>query len=299
MNKTKLLPSLLIFAEVAKQGSFTRAAELLKMSKSAISQQVSRLEESLGQQLITRNTRGLALTSVGQKLLKRCELLQDQVDLALVELANHEQEFSGSFSITFPHSIQHEIAIPAITQLCQEYPGLEPRIIVSDEKHDLVKDKLDVAIYAGELKDSSYRALPIGTMTEIWCASGNYIQRKGHPKQPAELEQHRWIATQWQKEIQKLTCATGQEEVIKLNSFAKVNTLPCAIELAQQDMGLVLLPDISASPALLNKSLVRVLPDHHGARWPFYFMHAFQADKPQHVTRCYQLISYFFTKAQL
>lgn len=299
MNKVKLLPSLLIFAEVAKQGSFTQAAVKLKMSKSAISQQISRLEESLGQQLMTRNTRGLALTTMGNKLLKRCELLQDQVDLALVELSNAEQEVKGSFSVTFPHAIQADIAIPAITQLCQEYPGLEPRIIVSDEKMDLVKDKLDVAIYAGELKDSNYRALPIGTMTEIWCASANYLQKNGPVNGVQDLAQQRWIATHWQKNKQKLKDAHGAETIVNLNSFSQVNTLPCAIDLAKQDLGIVLLPDISASPSLLDKSLIRLLPDQHGARWPFYFMHAFQAEKPQYVTRFYQLISHYFSKAQL
>ncbi len=299
MNKVKLLPSLLIFAEVAKQASFTQAAVKLKMSKSAISQQISRLEDSLGHQLMTRNTRGLALTEMGKKLLKRCELLQDQVDLALVELSNAEQEVKGSFSVTFPHAIQTDIAIPAITQLCQEYPGLEPRIIVSDEKMDLVKDKLDVAIYAGELKDSNYRALPIGTMTEIWCASANYIQQNGAPQNTEELSEQRWIATHWQKNTQKLVDGSGIETIVNLSSFSQVNTLPCAIALAKQDLGIVLLPDISASPSLLDKSLVRVLPDQHGARWPFYFMHAFQAEKPQYVTRFYQLISHYFAKAQL
>lgn len=298
MNKVKLLPSLLIFAEVAKQASFTQAADKLKMSKSAISQHVSRLEETLGHQLMTRNTRGLALTTMGEKLLKRCELLQNQVDLALVELSNAEQEVKGTFSVTFPHALQADIAIPAITQLCQEYPGLEPRIIVSDEKMDLVKDKLDVAIYAGELKDSNYRALPIGAMTEIWCASANYLQSYGIPRNVEELSSQRWIATHWQKNKQKLVDRAGNETVVNLNSFSQVNTLPCAIALAKQDLGIVLLPDISANPSILDKSLIRILPEQHGARWPFYFMHAFQAEKSQYVTRFYQLISHYFAKSQ-
>jgi molybdate transport repressor ModE-like protein len=299
MNKTKLLPSMLMFAEVAKQGSFTQAAKQLKMSKSAVSQQISRLEESLGQQLLSRNTRGLALTNLGEKLLQRCELLQDQVDLALVELSNNEHQVSGRFSVTFPHSIEQDIALPAICQLCKEYPLLEPEIRVTDEKLDLVKDKLDVAIYAGELKDSNYRALPIGAMTEIWCASSNYLQRSGGLGHLEQLADHRWIATHWQKPQQTLFDLQGNETAIKLKPFCQVNTLPSAIAMGKRDMGLVLLPDISASPALLKQELVRVLPDFKGKSWPFYFMHGFQAEKPQHVSRFYQLISHFFAKAQI
>ena len=84
MNKLKLLPSLLVFSEVANQASFTRAAKVLGLSKSTVSQQISRLEDGIGMQLLLRNTRGISVTAIGQRLLQRCELLQDQVDLALV-----------------------------------------------------------------------------------------------------------------------------------------------------------------------------------------------------------------------
>ena len=146
MNNIKLLPSLLVFASVANQGSFTKAARQLGMSKSAVSQQVSRLEEVLGAQLLSRNTRGLSVTPLGSKLLLRCELLQDQVDLAFVELSNAERAPAGTFSVTFPHALEKDIAVPAVRQLGQEYPGLEPRLIVTDRRLDLVRDKLDVAI---------------------------------------------------------------------------------------------------------------------------------------------------------
>ena len=73
MNKIKLVPSLLIFAEIAKNLSFTKAARHLSMSKSAVSQQLKKLESDIGQQLITRTTRGMSLTEAGVKLLKRSD----------------------------------------------------------------------------------------------------------------------------------------------------------------------------------------------------------------------------------
>ena len=86
MNKTKLLPAMLTFAEVVKSGSFTAAGRGLGLSKSAVSQQLARLELAVGAQLIKRNTRGLSVTAVGQRLLARCDLLQDQVDQALANI---------------------------------------------------------------------------------------------------------------------------------------------------------------------------------------------------------------------
>ncbi len=300
MNRIKLLPSLLIFAEVANKGSFTGAAQHLNMSKSAVSQQITRLEGIVGSQLLTRNTRGLSVTAVGKKLLARCELLQDQVDLAFVALSNVESAPAGTFSVTFPHSLERDVAIPAIRQLCEEYPGLEPRMVVTDEEMDLVQDKLDVAIHAGELKDSSYRALPVGTMTEIWCASPSYLQRHGQPKILDELGQHKWIASHWQKNPLAIygQAFDSEPELIKMQNFGKANTLPCVIEMAKQHMGLVLLPDIVAMPLIADNTLVQVLKTHRGPRWPFYFIHPFQAEKPRHVTRFYQLVSHYFAKSQ-
>ena len=223
MNRIKLLPSLLVFAEVANRGSFTGAAQHLNMSKSAVSQQLSRLEEVVGSQLLTRNTRGLSVTAVGKTLLARCELLQDQVDLAFVELSNVEAAPAGTFSVTFPHALERDVAIPAIRQLCEEYPGLEPRMMVTDQEMDLVKDKLDVAIHAGELKDSSYRALPVGTMTEIWSASPSYLQRYGQPKSTDELGQHKWIASHWQKNPLAIygQAIDSEPEMIKMQNYNK------------------------------------------------------------------------------
>jgi DNA-binding transcriptional LysR family regulator len=198
MNNIKLFPSLLVFSEVARRESFTKAANALKLSKSAVSQHISRLEDAIEMQLLRRNTRGVSTTAIGKKLLARCELLQDQIDLAFVELSNAEQAPSGKFSITLPHGLEKDVGVPALSQLCREFPGLEPEVLISDDKKDLINHQLDVAIYGGEPDDSNYRALPIGTMKEIFCASPNYLQRRGTPESFEGLLQHDWIAASWQ-----------------------------------------------------------------------------------------------------
>ena len=131
MNNVKLLPSLLIFAEVAQRGSFTDAAQHLGMSKSAVSQHISRLEEQIGVQLLSRNTRGMALTAYGTKLLSRSELLKDQVALAFQELDSAEQTPSGLFSVTFPHLLEKDVVTPALAQLCKEFPRIEIKVLIT------------------------------------------------------------------------------------------------------------------------------------------------------------------------
>ena len=299
MNNIKRLPALLIFAEVAKQQSFTLAAATLSMSKSAISQQLKRLEEDIGQQLLSRNTRGMSLTAAGEKLLGRCELLRDQVELVIEELDSGREIPSGTFAITIPHSCEKDVVIPAISQLCQEFPLIEPHIQVTDTAQDLIHNNLDVAIYAGELRDSNYRALPIGNASEIFCATPAYVQKHGMPILPQQLQMHRFIATSWQKN--PLTVfnhqSLNEKQAIEVNFFANTNTLPSALEMVLHHMGITLLPQFTIQNELASGQLIQVLNDYQGPQWPFYMVHRFQGEKPVHVTRFYQLVKHFFAKA--
>jgi len=299
MNNVKRIPSLLIFAEVANKQSFTLAAKKLGMSKSAISQQVKRLEDDIGQQLLSRHTRGMSLTAAGERLLERCELLRDQVDLAFEELTHSKEIPSGRFALTIPHACEKEIVIPALSQLCMEFPKIEPEILVTDDGKDLIQNNLDVAIYGGDLKDSNYRALPIGTASEIFCATPAYVQKHGQLVIPGDLLKHHVIANAWQKSPLPVykNCSLTENIPVSVDYFAKTNTLPSALEMVLHDMGVALIPEFAMQSGLASGRLVRVLPDYQGWQWPFYMVHRFHGEKPIHVTRFYQLVKHFFTKA--
>jgi DNA-binding transcriptional LysR family regulator len=269
------------------------------MSKSAVSQQIKRLEEYIGQQLLSRHTRGMSLTAAGEKLLQRSELLQDQVNLAFEELDSSKETPSGTFALTIPHSCERDIVIPALNQLCIEFPLIEPKLVVTDESKDLIQDNLDVALYTGELKDSSYRALPVGNVGEVICASPAYIQKHGPIKNLEDLAKQRWIAAPWQSESLSIFKNGKLTDKIALDVHfcAHTNTLPTVLEMVINDMGVALLPEFVLQTALANGRLVRVLPTHQGRQWPFYMVHRFQGEKPVHITRFYQLVKHFFAKA--
>lgn len=301
MNNIKLLPNLLVFAEVARQGSFTMAAKYLKISKSSASQQITRLEEHVGVQLLTRNTRGLSLTAFGEKLLTRSELLKDQVELAMQELVSAEQTPSGPFSITMPHVMMKNLVAPALKQLCIEYPNLEPRLIITDEPLDLIRENLDVAIFVGKLRDSNYRALLINSFSEIFCASPAYIEQHGIPKTLDDLANHHWISAKWQEASLSVYSKDKNKKPQKLSltPYARCNVLASAIELARQDMGIVLVPEIVADALFKKGEMRQVLNQYHGKEWPVYLLHPFQGEKPLHVTRFYQLVKCFLARAKV
>jgi DNA-binding transcriptional LysR family regulator len=298
MNNVKKLSSLLIFAEVANKQSFTLAAKKLGMSKSAISQHIKRLEADTGQQLLSRNTRGMSLTAAGEKLLDRCELLREQVDIAYDELNQSKETPSGIFALTIPHSFEKDIVIPALKQLCLEFPLLKIDLQVTDKAIDLIENNLDVSIYGGDLKDSNYRALPIGKANEYFCASPTYIHKQGKLDNIEDLPEHKFIATSWQKNLLTLYKNNNFDDKnhVEIEFFAQTDTLPSALTIVLHGMGIALLPEFSIQSALTNGELMRVLPVYQGKQWPFYMVHRFHCEKPIHITRFYKLVKHFFSK---
>lgn len=295
MNTVKLAPLLLIFAEVAKQRSFTGAAKKLALSKSAISQQIQRLESELGMQLLARNTRGIALTQFGETLLARCELLSEQLANVVNDIQQVKAQPSGIFKISVPPFFERNIIVPAIRQLSLEFPLIEPELVITGKWQDLIEHQLDAAIFGGTLKDSNYKAQSIGKVSDLFCATANYLQRHGTPVTLMDLQQHKYIASSWQKG--QLTLIDRQKEVestLTLQHFAQTNNLPTLVEMTLADMGIALIPEFISKQEIRRGHLVHLLPNYHGRPWHFYFLHRYQGNKPAYVERFYQLVKHFF-----
>ena len=298
MNTIKLAPLVLIFAEVAKLRSFSQAAKSLNLSKSAISQQVKRLENELDMQLLLRTTRGVVLTQMGEALLSRSALLSEQLAFAVSDTQTLKAQPSGPIKLAVPPFFERNIIVPAIRQLCLEFPLIEPELIITGKWHDLIEHQLDGAIFGGKLKDSSYKAQSIGKVCDLFCATPNYIQRHGCPNSLAELQQHKYIASPWQK--QQITLQDRQSHStapLWLEHCAQTNNLSTLVAMTLADMGIALIPEFIARPEIRRGNLVHLLPDFHGVPWHFYFLHRYEVSKPAYIERFHQLVQHYFVMA--
>ena len=297
MNTVKLAPLLLIFVEVAHKRSFTLAAKKLGISKSAISQQITKLESEIGQQLLIRNTRGVILTAVGETLLARSELFSEQINLTVAELDSAKSQPSGLFKVSVPPFFEKDIVVSALKQLCIEFPKLNPQLLVTGRWQDLIENKLDAAIFGGNIKDCDYRALSIGKVSEIFCASPRYIKQYGNINNIQKLLEHKFIATEWQHDTLHLFDNNhANEALIDVKHYAKTNTPTTALEMVLNDMGVALLPEFLVHSLLAEEQIKRVIPSVRGKAWHFYYLHQYKGEKPLHVTRFYQLFKHYFTK---
>ncbi|SFC92868.1 DNA-binding transcriptional regulator, LysR family [Pseudoalteromonas denitrificans DSM 6059] len=269
---------MLVFDEVVKKGSFTLAADALGHTKSAVSQYITQLESALEVRLLNRSTRTLILTAAGQLLAKRSDQLVDLLSTTIAEVASHHNAPSGRIGITAPHAFETSLVTPIIADLCIEYPKLIPELIFTDERLDILENKLDMAISVGPQKDSNYNAILIGVLDSILVGSPQYIAKIG-VFQPNNLSDYNLVTLPWQKQCM-LNNNLGKSIQFESNKLLKVNTTTSAINSIKCGVGIGLVPSIFVKNELDSGLLVRVLPEFEGEQRNVYAIHSYQQQLP-------------------
>ena len=182
---------LLIFARVAEAGSFSRAAERMGMPKSSISRRITLLEERLGERLMLRTTRRLALTEFGELLLAHARQVAEEVDAAAA-LAQHRQERpSGRLRVTMPGDFANLLLVDMLPAFAARYPAVSLDLDLSPRRVDLLAENFDLAIRMGKLPDDTLLAARrVAEMSGSLYAAPGYLAVRGEPATPEDLAQH-------------------------------------------------------------------------------------------------------------
>jgi DNA-binding transcriptional LysR family regulator len=180
-----------IFGQVAATGSFNEAAKLLGVSRSAVSKSVSRLEASLGVELVNRSPRKTSLTEAGRELYRHSRKIDDAVVDAIAAVRGADNKHEGNVSCSMPTSLGAAL-LPAIVR---EFRPMWPNISLNlhfDERYvDLVGSSFDVAIrVAAKLEDSNLLSRRLGSTRQILVASPAYLEKYGLPTHVKELAHH-------------------------------------------------------------------------------------------------------------
>src|SRR5437867_7992958 len=150
MNARGNVNDLLAFLAVAKERSFTRAAAKLGVSQSALSHTIRGLEERLGLRLLTRTTRRVAPTEVGERLLRTVGPRFDEIDAELAALSELREKPAGTIRITTVEYAAESILWPALVKLLPQYPDIKVEIIVDYGLTDIVAERYDAGVRLGE-----------------------------------------------------------------------------------------------------------------------------------------------------
>lgn len=189
-----------VFARVVELGGFSAAARAFRMTPSAVSKLVARLEARLGVRLINRSTRKLQLTPEGTAYYDRSIRILDDIDTAEREAAvgaTPRGRLRVNTSVPFG---MHRL-LPLLPGFLARYPGVSVDVSLTDTVVDLMEERADVAIRVGPLRESRLLARKLGESRMVVVAAPSYLKQRGTPRTPQDLAQHNMLGFCFSKQI--------------------------------------------------------------------------------------------------
>ncbi len=276
---------------IAQQGSFRAAASALDIPPATLSRRLQRLEDTLGSQLVIRDSRNVSLTPLGQNYFERCQPLIDGLESATTELQDSSHSNPrGALRISAPVGLLTYRLMPLFNHFMAQYPEVTLSLThLSNQHHDYSPEQYDVVFRVGRQPDSSFAAAKIGQSQRILVASPDYLARHGAPSHPNDLNQHARLASVPEFEW-ALTCKdeNHQQETIWVNSpvrmaIADLNSIKQA---AIDGLGIASLPNYVVADDCQQQRLTTLMDDWYAPPRPIYMLYQRLGYIPAHI-RCF------------
>src|ERR1017187_8186597 len=282
------------FVAVVDAGSFVKAAEVLDVSKAAVSRYVGELESRLGVRLLQRTTRKLSMTEEGEVFLARCKELLAGVDEAEAEITTHTGEAVGQLKVNVPVSF----GLMHLTPLWAEFMTLHPKVTLdvtlSDRVVDLVDEGYDLAVRIARLASSSLISRQLSSTRMILCASPTYLREHGTPEHPSEIASHAVLAYTLLSMGENWVFEGPQGSVtVSVTPRMRANSGETCCAAALQHQGIVLQPSFLVGAHLQSGALIEVLSQYRSIELGIYAVYPTR----KHVTPKVRLLIDFLVEA--
>jgi len=280
-----------IFVTVVEAGQFTRAAETLHLSKSAVSHGLADLEKYLDVQLLTRSPRSMQLTQAGQGYYDHCKRILADIETVEEKLRGEEKRVSGHIRVTAPDTFGSYLLTPIFAQFLEENPGITLDLNLTERQVDLVEEGFDLAFRIMPVEDNQHISRKLSVVRMITCASPQYLKSSGPLKSHKDLKHHNclrytrsptWTLIKGGKSFEYTPVGT-----ITTNSGENLRQFAIA------GQGVIHLPYFLAYHALSKGRLVEVLTDYEGHKMNGYIVRPAHRHCP---ARVQNLIDYTFDR---
>ena len=256
---------LILFAQVMETGSFSRAAERTGLPKSTLSRRITTLETKLGERLLTRSTRRLAITEFGERILEHARRLLEETEAASAMALHRQGVPRGVLRVSMPPDFVELDLTPFLLQFAASYPEVRLELDLSPRRVDLLAERFDLAVrVASRLPDdSTLVARKLCELENGLYASPAYLARYGVPEKPQDLLEHvglRLIGGNGDALPWRLSRGAEQWEGVPDGPLA-ANSPRLQRDLARHGMGIVGIDDRFAQNWVEQGLLKRVLPD--------------------------------------
>jgi DNA-binding transcriptional LysR family regulator len=251
------------FVQIVKSGSMSAAARQLDTSVTSIARQLSRLEASLGVRLLNRTTRSQSLSEAGTIYYQRLIEVLDQIDAMKRDVASYQQGTKGRLRVHLRTSIGLQVVVPALPNFFRRNPDVTLDLTLTDERADLVAEAIDVAMWLGNLQDSSLVARRLSPSRRVMCASPDYLKRNGEPRLPADLDAHNCLLFLARNYLNRWRL-TKDDETIEVPVTGNLQTDNGAVlrTSAINGLGIVMLQRSMVQEDLDSGQLVQVMTDY-------------------------------------
>ncbi len=239
---------MVLFAAVVREGSFTRAARQLGITKQTASERIANLEEQLGVRLLERTTRRLRMTESGTTYYDRCAAIAAQIDEANSEVQQRQAEPVGLLRVSSPMLYGRRYLAPVVADFLSRHPKASVELVLADRRVNLIEEGLDLAIRIGALDDSSLVARKLGEGAVYFVASPGFLSKYGTPS-ARELRAARCIGFS--------AFETWEAENVKsrIDPVLTVNDLEVACEAAIAGVGIARVPELLCREAVRDGRL--------------------------------------------
>lgn len=242
------LNRLAVFVTLVHAGSFTAAAEQLGLTKAMVSQHLAKLEQELGVTLLVRSTRRMSLTEAGAVFHADCVRILADTEAAIERVGESRDRPHGTLRLTTTTDYGMAVVAPALASFVQRHPAVQADLVISDQISDLIAERFDLAIRIGWLRDSSLRAIRLGSFRQLVVATPAYLMAHGTPRQPGQLAAHGWIAMSVLASPLRwvFTSQGGKRSTVRMRAVAQANNAAAVRAMVLADLGIGVLPDYLA-----------------------------------------------------
>ncbi|MDP9083114.1 MAG: LysR family transcriptional regulator [Pseudomonadota bacterium] len=279
MNK---FMALVIFSKVVEHGGFTAAARNLRLSVSAVTKTMARLEDELGTQLFNRTTRRLRTTDYGQQFYERCVRILSDLEDAEAALREGSLSYAGQLRVVIPFAFGRITLVPELQGFFSRYPDIAVELNFSDRPVDLIAEGYDVAVRTGEIKDSRLVSRVLTRGAQVTFAAPAYLETHGVPQTPAELRNHNCITGRFGADWSFRDLANGPLSV-HVSGNCVVNSGDALREAAAAGIGIAQGTWWLVRKDLENGTLRSILPTYAIAGMPVSIVYPAQRHLPAKV----------------
>lgn len=252
------LDELEVFLAICDAGSMAAAAQKLRRSASAVTRILNGLEQRMGTRLFERSTRRLTATADGIRLAEQARKLLMDYELVMQD---HQQDIPrGMLRITAPMAFGRRHVAPLVSKFLKQYPEVQIELMLADRNLGLIENGIDLAVRIGSLTDSSLVARPIGEVKRVLVASPSYLQQRGVPTKPSDLQEHELILGTGVRGLAEWRFGEEEDEqIIRFTPRLLLNDVEAMLGAVRDGFGIGRALTYQVAPDLQAGTMVRLL----------------------------------------